>query len=66
MGNDITGFFDDDGTKINPELVTKSSLCITCRKNDVGGKEEMLCILNRIDQKGEKDFQCEAYEPKLK
>ena len=66
MENDITGFFDDDGTKINPELVTKSSLCITCRKNDVGGKEEILCILNRIDQKGEKDFQCEAYEPKLK
>ncbi len=46
MEDDITGFYDDDGTRINPELVPKPSLCITCKKGDVGGKEEILCILN--------------------
>ncbi len=65
MNEDICGFYNDDGTKINPELVSKPSLCITCKKNDVKGFEEVLCILNRNDQKGEKSFICDAYESKL-
>jgi len=66
MEDDITGFYDDDGTKINPELVPKPSLCITCKKDDLGGEEEILCILNRHDQKDEDDFKCGAYESKFK
>ncbi len=64
MSDEIHGFYNDDGTKINPELVPKPGLCITCKKDDAGGKEEILCILNRIDQKDEKHFKCYAYEPK--
>ena len=64
MDDEISGFYNDDGTKFNPELVPKPSLCITCKKDDWGGEEEILCILNRHDQRNEDDFQCGAYEPK--
>jgi len=62
---ELFGFYDDDGNKIDPELVPKPSLCVTCKKNDVGG-EEIHCILNRNDQRNERDFKCDAYEPKVK
>ena len=55
-------FYRDDGTETNPELVPKPSLCLTCKKDD-DPKEEILCILTRADQQGEKDFICDAYEP---
>jgi hypothetical protein len=66
MTDDISGFYDDDGIKINPELVPKPGLCLTCKKDDAGESEEILCILNRYDQRGEKNFQCGAYVPKFK
>jgi len=56
-------FYDDDGTEINPDLFKKPSLCVTCKKDD-DPLEEILCSLNRIDQKGEKGFHCDAYEPR--
>jgi hypothetical protein len=59
----MSGYFDDDGTEINPELVPKPGLCLTCKKDNAGGKEEILCTLTRNDQKNEKDFECGAYEP---
>lgn len=64
MSGDVSGFYDDDGTKINVELIPKPSLCVTCKKDDSRGKEEILCILTRNDQKAEKNFECDAYEPK--
>ncbi len=60
----ISGYFDDDGTEVNSDLVPKPGLCLTCKKDNASGKEEILCILTRNDQKGERDFECEAYEPK--
>lgn len=60
----ISGYFNDDGTEINADLVPKPGLCLTCRKDDAGGKEDILCTLTRNDQKGEKEFECEAYERK--
>ena len=66
MGDEIHGFYNDDGRKINPELVPKLGLCITCKKDDAGGEEEILCILNRIDQKDDGHFNCDAYESKFK
>jgi len=60
----ISGMYNDDGTKINPETVPKPGLCLTCKMDDVGGEEQMLCLLNRNDQRDEPDFQCGAYEPK--
>jgi len=65
MNDEIDGFYNDDGTKINPELVPKPSLCITCKKDDLGSKEEILCILTRNDQKNEDEFKCDAYENKF-
>jgi hypothetical protein len=59
----MSPFFDDVGTEINPELISKSGLCITCRKDD-NPKEEILCALTRMDQQGEKEFKCFAYERK--
>ena len=58
-------FYDDDGNEINQETVSKPSLCITCKKNDLADPhEDMLCIMNRSDQRNETEFMCEAYEPK--
>jgi len=57
------GFFRDDGTEINPDLIVKPTLCVTCRKDD-DPEEEILCTLTRADQQGEKDFRCFAYEPR--
>jgi hypothetical protein len=58
------GYFDDDGNELNPDVVPKPSLCVSCAKDDDSGEEEILCNLNRLDQQGEADFQCGAYEPK--
>ena len=60
----VSGYFNDDGTEINADLVPKPGLCLTCRKDNASGKEEILCILTRNDQKDDDAFECEAYEPK--
>lgn len=57
----IHGFFDDDGFKINTELIKKPGLCLTCI-NDDNPNEEMLCNMTRYDQRDEKDFKCFAYK----
>lgn len=56
-------FYNDDGTEINPDLVPKPSLCVSC-KHDDDPKEEVLCILTRADQQDEAEFQCFAYAPR--
>ncbi len=55
-------FYDDDGNELNPDLYPLPSLCLSCKKKD-DPKEEMLCTMNRLDQLGEKEFKCFAYEP---
>jgi hypothetical protein len=56
----IAGFFDDDGYEININLIKKPSLCLTCI-NDNNPNEELLCNMNRYDQRDEKEFVCYAY-----
>ena len=51
-------------TALNPDLIPKPSLCITCKKDELSGKENILCDLNRMDQQGNDEFICGAYEPK--
>ena len=58
--SEIHGFFDDDGYEINSELIKKPSLCLTCVHDD-DPNEELLCNMNRFDQKDEKEFKCFAY-----
>jgi hypothetical protein len=55
--------FDDDGTEINPDLISKPSLCVSCKKDD-DPSEEVLCNLTRADQQDDDEFECFAFEPK--
>lgn len=63
MDDNIPKFYNDDGTEVNPDLIPKPDLCISCRK-DEHPNEEILCNLNRMDQQGNDEFICGAYEPK--
>ena len=63
MDDNIPKFFNDDGTEVNPDLIPKPSLCITCQKDEIQS-EEILCNLNRMDQLGNDEFVCGAYKPK--
>ncbi len=56
-------FVDDDGHALNPALIPKPALCVSCAK-DGDPDEEVLCCLNRLDQQAEAEFQCFVYEPK--
>jgi len=56
----IHGFFDDDGYEINADLIKKPSLCLTCANYD-NPNEELLCNMNRYDQKNDEEFKCFAY-----
>jgi hypothetical protein len=56
-------FYDDDGTEINPDLVPKPSLCVSCARDDMES-EQICCTLTRADQEDEEEFQCFAYLPK--
>ncbi len=59
----MNGYFDDDGNKLNPDLIPKPDLCLSCTKNE-DPNEEILCNLNRLDQDGDSEFICFAYEQK--
>lgn len=63
MNDNIPKFYHDDGTEVNPDLIPKPHLCVTCKKDELRD-EEHLCILNRMDQIGEEEFKCGAYKPK--
>ena len=54
---------DDDGNELNPDLIRKPALCVSCAK-DGDPSEEIVCCLNRLDQQDEAEFKCFAYEPK--
>jgi hypothetical protein len=43
-------YYNDDGTEINPNEIKKPSLCVICKK-DNDPYEEILCTLNRMDQR---------------
>jgi hypothetical protein len=61
----ITGFYDDNGNKINTDLVKKAGLCLLCKKEDIDDPmEHMLCTMNRNDQRYEDEFKCGAFEKK--
>ncbi len=62
--DEMSGFCHDDGTKSDPNLMVKPSLCTTCKKDDEE-KEEMLCTMNKFDQQCEDEFIFEAYVSKF-
>lgn len=61
----MNGYFNDDGTELNPDLYPKPQLCLSCKKDD-DPDEEILCNLNRLDQLDEPEFKCFAYKNKYK
>lgn len=57
------GWFDDDGTPINPELIPVPGLCTICKKyQEENAEESLLCLMNRYDQRNNPDFKCGAFE----
>jgi hypothetical protein len=57
------GFYNDDGEKIDPESVPIPSLCLICKSYNADDWEEnLLCLMNRYDQKDDEKFECGAYE----
>ena len=61
------GFCDDDGNKINPHSIPVPGLCLLCKSyDDTDPEENMLCMMKRDDQRGEKLFICSAYEKRAK
>ena len=61
--SEFSGFFDDDGNKLNPDLIQKPGLCLSCIHDDEP-EEEILCILTRLDQNDSGDFKCYSYQQK--
>ena len=45
-------------------LTDKPSLCISRKRDGLPGEEDVLCTLNRMDQMGDDEFKCYAYEEK--
>ena len=58
-----SGFFRDNGTKIDPDLIIKPGLCMSCRR-DNDPDEKVLCILTQADQEDEPEFRCAGFWPK--
>ena len=57
------GFYNDDGTKMNLDAVPIPGLCIICKKYQLDDWDEnILCTLNRNDQRDSDDFKCGAFE----
>ncbi len=60
---EINGFYNDNGTKIDPESVPVPNLCVICKSHLADDWEEnMLCLLNRNDQRNDDDFKCGMFE----
>ena len=61
----INGFYDDNGNKINTDMVKKPVLCLLCKKEDIDDlMEHILCTMKRLDQRDEDEFKCGAFEKK--
>lgn len=60
---EINGFYDDDGNKVDPDTVPIPSLCVICKSHHVDDWEEnLMCLMNCFDQKDDPDFKCGAFE----
>jgi hypothetical protein len=60
---EINGFYDDDGNKVDPDTVPIPSLCVICKSHKVDDWEEnLMCLMNRFDQKDDPDFKCGAFK----
>jgi hypothetical protein len=62
---DINGLYDDDGTKINTDLIKKPGLCLLCKRDEIDDPmEHILCAMHRHDQRYEEEFKCGVFDKK--
>ena len=54
-------YYDDDGNELDISNLKIPELCLSCERKD-DPFEEILCNLNRLDQKDDNDFKCGAYQ----
>jgi hypothetical protein len=58
----IGGFFNDDGSRIDPLKVPIPELCLRCKSYlSDDWEDNILCTLNRNDQRDSEEFECGAY-----
>ena len=53
-------YYDDDGNELDPATAPLRPMCLLCEKKD-DPHEEILCNLNRLDQRDEVEFKCGAF-----
>jgi hypothetical protein len=59
----IGGLFNDDGSRIDPLTVPLRELCLRCKSFlSEDWEDNILCTLNRNDQKDSDDFKCYAFD----
>jgi hypothetical protein len=59
----IAGIFDDDGYEIQRNTIKMQPLCLTCIKNNSDDwEDDVLCNLNRFDQRKSDTFECHEYQ----
>lgn len=58
------GIYNDDGTKVDEDLIPVPSLCIVCKIHETDNfMEDVLCKLNRNAQRDNLDkFDCASFE----
>jgi hypothetical protein len=60
---EINGIFNDDGTPVDLDSIPVPALCISCKSYFTDDWEEnLLCTMNRNDQKDDDEFICGAYD----
>ena len=60
---DINGFFDDDGNKIDFQDMSVPDLCKICKSYQINDWDEnLLCLMNRSDQRNDTNFICGAFD----
>ncbi len=58
-----SGIFNDDGSPVDPTNLPIPELCKSCKKYQSDfWEDDLLCTLNRNDQRDNLDFECGAYE----
>ncbi|MBS4057919.1 MAG: hypothetical protein KGZ82_11425 [Bacteroidales bacterium] len=59
------GFFDDEANPIQPCMVARPGLCLLCNYDETEDAEEnLLCMMNRWDQRNDEVFVCGKFEKK--
>jgi len=53
-------YYDDDGNELDPAEIRLPRMCTMCDKRG-DPHEEILCNLNRLEQRNESDFKCGSF-----